>query len=109
LKGKNIMSNKPLHTIRDKLLKATIWQNVTDDKKTFYTVNITNSYEKDGVWKETNSFAGAELLRLGNLSREAYNFITHQEQADKAARKHQESAPPAYSEAPQGGSTEYPN
>ena len=70
------MSNKPADTLRDGLIKAVIWENAKQDTgEIFHSIDLTRSYKKDGQWKETNSFSGAELLRVANLSQRAYNRI----------------------------------
>lgn len=76
------MSNSPFKTLRDGTIKATIWQNQTE-KGAFYSVDIVRGYkDQNDEWKDTHSFSGAELLRVANLSTQAYNAISEARQAD---------------------------
>ena len=69
------MTNKPIETLRDGAIKATIWKN-TSDKGDFYSVDIVRGYkDQQDNWKDTHSFSGAELLRVANLAQQAYNRI----------------------------------
>ena len=68
-------NQKPTETIRDGRLSASIWPQVTDDQSIFYTVTFERLYEKDGELKNSHSFSGAELLRIAELSRLAYQKI----------------------------------
>lgn len=76
----NNETNKPLDTIRDGILKATIWKNPgKDDKPPFYSVRIIRSYKDEkGSWHDTDSFSGAELLRVSHLADITYSeFLIH--------------------------------
>lgn len=76
---------KPEATLRDGLLKATIWKN-DSEKGAFYSVDLVRSYQdKDNNWKETSSMTGAELLRAANILTNAYNHILHLKRDDKEA------------------------
>lgn len=91
---------KPFHTIRDRLIKVTIWKNITNEKKIFYSVDIARAYKTSQGWNDTNSFSGAELLKAANLISEAYNFIRIQEAADRdmqraSSAEHPANPPPA--------------
>ena len=78
-------NNKPTETIRDGLLKATVWRNETD-KTVFYSVNFSRSYQDDKrSWKDTDSFSGTDLLRIANLATQAYNRTVELRQMDREA------------------------
>lgn len=67
--------NKPLHTLWDGPLKASVWPNESD-KGPYYTVTLAKLYsDKDGQTKETQSFSASELLRVAELAREAHGVI----------------------------------
>lgn len=71
----NEPSNKPLETLRDGVLKATIWANQTE-KGTFYNTNLSKLYEdRNGQLKETTSYNSTELLRIAELARQAHTNI----------------------------------
>lgn len=79
--------NKPIQTLRDGLLTATIWRNENKDRKAFYNVRIVRSYLKDEAWQEASSYSGAELLRLSRLSQAAYDAIARHRKAERQVQK----------------------
>lgn len=69
-------TNKPLTTLRDGALKATIWPNATDDGRTRYSITLTRSYtDAEGKWHDTNYLSRNELLRIAHLARQAYDAV----------------------------------
>lgn len=65
--------NKPIETLRDGSLKATIWKN-THEKGDFYSVQFSRTYkDSGGNWQDGQSFSGSELLRLARLATKAYD------------------------------------
>lgn len=71
------MSNQPVSTVRDGVLKVTIWKNERgEDNKAFYSANLSKSYKDDAdEWKETDSLNTDDLLKVSNLMHQAYNKI----------------------------------
>ena len=67
-------TNKPIDTLRDGSLKATIWKNPSE-KGSFYSVDISRTYKQDEVFKDSHSFSGTELLRIARLANIAYDEI----------------------------------
>ena len=94
-------SNAPVETFRDGRLKATVWEN-TGDNGTYHTVSLAKVYEdREGKLQETNSFSGAELLRVAELAREAHAFtrdlrreVAIERQAERPAGRAPERAAP---------------
>ena len=67
--------NKPIETLRDGRLKATIWHNESEGGA-YHTVALAKVYEdRDGKLQETSSFSAGELLRVAELAREAHGVI----------------------------------
>lgn len=65
-------SNRPIETLRDGNLKASIWQN-EGDKGPYLMTTLTRTYTDDrGNYHDTNSFSGTDLLRISELARQAY-------------------------------------
>lgn len=65
-------NSKPIETIRDGALKASIWKN-QGEKGPFYSVRITRTYTDDqGNYHDSDSFSGSELLRVARLADQAY-------------------------------------
>ena len=85
----NTETKKPLDTIRDGSLKATIWQNPGKaDKPPFYSVKITRLYKDEkGVWHDSDSFSGTELLQIARLANLAYTNISVYKARDRAERQ----------------------
>ncbi|MEE9391200.1 MAG: hypothetical protein V3W41_01710 [Planctomycetota bacterium] len=77
------MTNKPIDTLRDGSLKATIWSNF-GEKGAFYTVSLTRTYKDDGGnYHDSDSFSGSELLRIAHLATRAYDRVSDLRQTDK--------------------------
>jgi hypothetical protein len=69
-------SNKPLATVRDGAIKATIWTNPTDKGGVRYSVEISRSYtDAQGKWHDTHYFGRNELLRVAQIATKAYDEI----------------------------------
>ncbi len=66
---------KPIDTLRDGSLKATIWKNQSE-KGGFYSVEFSRTYKDGESFKDSHSFSGAELLRISRLAEIAYTEIT---------------------------------
>lgn len=72
----NQASNKPIATVRDGAIKATIWANPTEKGGVRYSVDISRSYTDDqGQWHDTHYFGRNELLRVAHLAGKAYDAI----------------------------------
>lgn len=71
--------NKPVHTIRYRNLKATIWQN-QNQSGTFHTVTLTRSYQDDAKsWHDTGSFNASDLPTLAKAVNDAHSWIVWHE------------------------------
>lgn len=67
---------RPEATLRDGNLKAVIWRNA-GERRDYFATTFTRSYRaEDGTLRDTNSFVGADLLRLSELARGAYEHTT---------------------------------
>ena len=78
-------NNKPTATLRDGLIKATIWKQQSK-KGDFYRANFTRRY-KDGTgeWRDGDSFSGTELLQLARLASKAYDRTSELRQQERDA------------------------
>lgn len=78
---------RPADTLRDGPLKATIWERNTETGSMFNT-KLSRSYQdKEGNFKETDSFRSRDMLAVGELSRAAHSRISELKQQRAAARK----------------------
>ena len=80
----------PVDVIRDGALKATIWENDSENGVYFSTVLARTYEDADGRLRDTHSFNGSELLRISELARRAYENVT----AYRAELNHQHKAEP---------------
>ena len=84
-------TNKPVQTLRDGSLKATIWANF-GEKGTYYSVQLTRTYQDEqGNYHDSDSFSNAQLLRIARLAHIAYDEILIHRSNDKAQAKGGES------------------
>ncbi len=69
--------NRPIHTVRHRSLKATIWRNETD-KGFLYSVVVTRSYrdKESNTWHDTHSLGYDDLMNVAALMYEAHAFIS---------------------------------
>ena len=68
------MSNKgPADQIFDGRIKAAIWKNESDNGA-YFSTTFSRLYEDEkGNVKEAHSFSGADMLKVSELARKAYN------------------------------------
>ena len=68
--------NKPITTLRDGALKATIWANDAENGRVRYSITLIRSYtDAEGKWHDTPYFGRNELLRVARLAEKAYDAI----------------------------------
>lgn len=78
------MKQTPIHKIRIGAIQAAIWRNKTE-KGTFHNVTVKRGYkDKDGEWKDTDSFGRDDLLVLAKVIDHAHSWICYKakEKAD---------------------------
>lgn len=99
------MSNQtnapPAATHRDGAVFAKVWRNWSHKGDPFYTLDIGRTYTdvKTGQLRESNSFSGTDILKIGPLSTKAYESIGQLREADRAKERSQ--VPPEQQGAPQ--------
>ena len=78
-------NHKPVDTIQDGALKATIWKR-DGEQGNFYTVDLSRTYKDDqGNYRDSHSFSGSEPLRIARLANIAYDEIAIHRRTDKNA------------------------
>ncbi len=87
----NTSKTPPVQTLRDGKLKAVIWKNPSE-KGHFYSADLIRSYQEGDNWKDTHSFSGTELLRIGRLANKAYDRIAELRALDAEHAKAQQAA-----------------
>ena len=69
-------ANKPVHTVRHRSIKATIWKNETANGP-MYNVTVVRSYRDDnGEWKDSHSIGYDDLMNVAALMYEAHAYIS---------------------------------
>ena len=67
-------NNKPAHEIRFGQIKATIWENDTENG-TRFSVTLAKVYKDGDDWKETKSFSRNDLLAVSHVSQLAATWV----------------------------------
>ena len=69
-------ANKPVHTVRHRSIKATIWKNETSNGP-MYNVTVVRSYRDDNdAWKDSHSIGYDDLMNVAALMYEAHAYIS---------------------------------
>lgn len=83
--------NKPVHTVRHRSLKATIWKNETSTGP-MYNVIVLRSYrEEGGEWKDSPSIGYDDLMNVAALMYEAHAHISGLRAKDRSSRSDSKS------------------
>lgn len=67
--------NRPVHTIRHRSIKASIWRNDTD-KGPVYNVTIVRGYKDGEEWKDSHSFSYNDLPIVAKLLNDCHSYIS---------------------------------
>jgi hypothetical protein len=71
----NKTSQKPVTTIRDGRISASVWKN-EGETNTFYAVTFSRVYtDAEGKLQNSTSFSGTELLKLARLAAKTYDEL----------------------------------
>lgn len=64
---------QPAAKLRDGAIGATLWRK-EGEHGVFFNTTISRTYKEGEAYKDTNSFSGAELLRVSRLAAKAYDL-----------------------------------
>ena len=67
-------AQRPVHEIRMGRIKATIWENETENGSR-YNVNLTRLYKDDDQWKDSTGFGRDDLLLVAKVADLAHTWI----------------------------------
>ncbi|GIW76735.1 MAG: hypothetical protein KatS3mg104_1798 [Phycisphaerae bacterium] len=68
-------ANKPIHTIRYKNLRASVWEN-NGANGPFHSVTFSRSYrDKDEQWHDVTSFNAGDLPLLAKLANDTHSWL----------------------------------
>lgn len=76
---------KPAHKLRAGGIEVSIWKN-EGANGVWYSITLRRSYKQDEEWKESDSYAEDDLLRLAKLIDEADSWIAAQRQQQRAQK-----------------------
>lgn len=87
--GANEAKKQPETTLREGLLKATIWRNERE-RGAFFSTQYARSYkDEQGQWHDTNQMRESDHLPLRHLAGRAHDRVTTlKQEARKAIREH---------------------
>lgn len=69
-------TKQPVKKISLGSVRASIWENTTNEGETFHTVSFERSYkDKAGKWHNTSSYGAKDLLNLIRVAAQAEAFI----------------------------------
>ncbi|WP_299671770.1 hypothetical protein [uncultured Roseobacter sp.] len=78
--------NRPVDTLRDDNLKASIWRNEGENGVSYSTTFVRTWRDDQGQWHDSQSYSGTDMLRLGELSRSAYHRTNELRQEHKQSQ-----------------------
>jgi hypothetical protein len=67
--------NRPVHTIRHRSIKASIWRNATG-KGPVFNVTVVRGYKDGDEWKDSHSFSYDDLPIVAKLLNDCHSYIT---------------------------------
>ena len=91
-------TNKPDLVLRDGSLKATVWRNEGENGPYFSTKLAKTYSDQDGKPRDTQNFSQSELLRVAELSRDAYGAINDLKREQSRSQGIEKSTQPAQSD-----------
>ena len=74
-----VPKNRPEKKFRAGAVTATIWKAKEAEGKRFLVVFDKSYKDKEGNWKSTNHFTGADLATVGWLAKRAFDYIADEE------------------------------
>ena len=81
---------KPVHEIRLGRIKATIWENETQNGNTMYNVTLCRLWRDGKQWKDSGSFGRDDLPLVAKVADMVHSWIFEQNQ-DQNGSHHAES------------------
>ena len=67
--------NRPVHTVRHRRIRATIWKNQTE-KGPIYNVTVSRSFRDGDEWRDSHSFGYDDLMNLAKVLYDAHSVIS---------------------------------
>lgn len=81
---------RPVETLRDGLIRASIWER-SSDKGSMFNTTLSRSYQdNEGNWKDTNSLRSRDNLPASELLRQSHSRI-NELKAERAAQRSEQA------------------
>ena len=71
-----LQDSRPVHTIRHRSIKASIWRNMTP-KGPVYNVTIVRGFKDGDDWKDSHSFGYDDLPIVAKILNDCHSHITN--------------------------------
>jgi hypothetical protein len=84
-------SNRPVHEITHFPVRVSIWENESEEGRTFYSTTVTRLYKQKGKWKSTASLNAEDLLVAAKALDAADTWIREQQQTARDDRREREA------------------
>jgi hypothetical protein len=69
----------PVHEVRLGRIRATVWQNESENGDAWFSVTISRSYkDSKGEWRTANSYGRDDLLVVSECCRLAFLWVVYQ-------------------------------
>lgn len=76
-------TNRPVETLRDGAVKASIWEN-EGPKGKFHSVTFARTYkDQNGQISDTGRFSGTDLLKLSKLAGQSYDAVNQRREKER--------------------------
>jgi hypothetical protein len=76
---------KPTHEIKLGVIRATIWENATEDRDSWFNVTLSRRYRSGEEWKETSSLRRDDLPVAMMALDMAYRWVWRRQARDVAS------------------------
>ncbi|MBX9584728.1 MAG: hypothetical protein K2X87_30865 [Gemmataceae bacterium] len=68
----------PAHEVRLGRIRATVWENVSENGEAWFSVTVSRSYKQGDEWRTANSYGRYDLLVVSECCRLAFLWVVSQ-------------------------------
>ena len=82
--------SRPVATLRDGSLKASVWRNASTKHpgEHYFSIRITRTYkDRAGAFQDSDRFVGGELLRVAHLATRIYDRVVALQDDERKGRR----------------------
>ncbi len=78
--------NQPLKVFKAGPVRATIWENITEQDSSFNTISLNRSYkDKEGNWQNSGTLRINDLPKAAIVLNKAYDYLISSSQQPETA------------------------